>query len=279
MTRLKALLAIFSLLSILAVLSQSRAAEKKYRLSCPAAWPGAPAAKLSRLDFTADLYHYAPMEFDTDPSPYGADTGDELFCAYSNWRSLLITIPGAPEICYVVNVARKDPSIITDGYCVYKRVGDPAKDAVRVREMEPLDRSTSFFGVKLGMTRTQVAATMPPKSPSAPRSDPGQEIYVLKDTRQLVVNYNETKGAVIIELKPALGYSTGLADEMRERFGFPDKNILVDDWMVWRGRDGVRLFVPYNRRLGNWPFSDEYALLLDANALQDLDKELKLDDN
>ena len=248
------------------------------KLSCPAAWSKDPSAKRIRVNFTSMFGHNAPLDFHADPAPYGAVIGDELFCAYSNGHGFLITIPGKPRRCY--DVAERSTLagyIMTDAYCTYTKTGDAAKDAIQIRETAPLDRETAIHGVRLGMSHDQVAASIPPKV-APTRIDDFEEVYVLPDTQQLLVGYGGSHDRVVFEeLKPKLGQVRGLFIELKEWFGFPDKNGWPGDPMVWSGLDGVRLVVPTTPKFRNESFSDEYEFLLDEHSYTGkLDEELNL---
>jgi len=249
------------------------AAAAPKKLFCPASWPEDAKATLRETTFTTRALGFAPDDFDSEPEPWSAKAGDEMSCVYGNGRQLLISIPGKPDRCYVGEVKQPKPGEPDNTvYCAYAPTGDPAKDTVNIREMEPLARATAIHGVRLGMTSAELTDALHPKSVS-PSSDFGQ-VFLLPDMGQILVGYRHDS-ASMAEFRPQPGRVDGLFKELRERFGFPDTNRHNTGPAVWSGEDDIRLVLYADRTFGNVGFPDEYAFLLDGKALAGLDIQLR----
>ena len=253
---------------------QPASAARAKRLACPQNWPEDANAALRKATFSKLAENFGPEEFG-NPGSWGAEDGDELSCTYSNGRQLLITIPGKAEHCYSGDRKHPKPGEPDDIiYCTYTPTGDPARDAVNPREMEPLTRASLFRGVRLGMTSKDIAETL--QATSGVVDDDYDEMFVLPDKQQMHVGYSGHQ-AIMIQFRLPIGKTWGLYSEVCERFGFPDSNDSSRGMAIWRGADGVRFVVYHGYRFGGRSYQEEVGFLLDGKGLVDLDRQLGQD--
>jgi len=247
------------------------AAAHKKRLVCPQSWPEDANAALRKATFSRQAEGWGPDGFG-NPVSWGVLDGDEMSCTYGNDRQLLITIPGKADHCYAGDKKHPKPGEPDETvYCTYTPTGDPVKDAVNPREIEPLTRASTFRGIGLGMTGKEMAETLQAKSDTA--DDDYQQLLVLPDRQQMLVGYIGHK-AVMIEFRPPVGKTFGLYKEICDRFGFPENSVSHLGPSIWRGADGVRIVLYKGRTFGNHSYEDQVAFLLDGNGLIDLDRQL-----
>lgn len=224
-------------------------------LTCPEHWPEDPNAKLaSGTIWAADGWEANVPAANDDVEDFVADFPDayyEVACRYQNGRRLYIPVPGQKRRCHIkfhidyshTNVSWPDYQV-RKLWCTYQRTGDAQKNKVNVVEIEELSRQTVLYGIHLGMTPSEVAASW---RDAGDQVSADQRSAKAADGALLTASYNETTGTLDkLAIKPADGSGTKPYLPMQKRFGESQKkrHYAAPDERVcyaWEGADGAKL--------------------------------------
>jgi hypothetical protein len=217
-------------------------------VECPASWPPDKGASLKSAGFwDMGFTPGAPLcgagkneEIDITGLVSPSDVG----CTYANGAKLLISVPGTPVECWTADRKRLNTGHFNDGLvCYFKPTGDPAKDEIKITELEKLTRTSELFGLRLDMTRVEAEQALNAQGARITASGEGLIRATLSDGKEITaVSARDGKAKEIDVI--ATDPSDNLYPALKRRFGIPEPGAFEtyhSSWSFWTGEQRIEL--------------------------------------